>query len=62
MEALSEPFPWCARPDLACNAMPHPFLIQAPLPDVVFFYAAACYLPDSEAHLLGSTVNKPTVS
>lgn len=58
MEAFSEPCAWRAPPDLACSAMPYPFLIQAPLPDLFSFYAAAYYLSDSEAHLLGSTIKQ----
>lgn len=41
-------------PDLSCSAMPDPFLIQDPLPDL--FYEATYYLCDSKTHLVGSII------
>lgn len=65
MEAFSEPCAWHAPPDLTCNAMPYPFLIQAPLPDLFpfyaatyFFYAVIYYLPGCQTHLPGSTIKQ----
>lgn len=58
MEAFSEPCAWHPSPDLASNAMPYPFLIQVPLPDLFSSCAAAYYLRDSKSLLLGSTIKQ----
>lgn len=58
MEAFSEPCAWHPSPDLASNAMPYPFLIQVPLPDLFSSCAAAYYLRDTKSLLLGSTIKQ----
>lgn len=50
MEAFSASCAWHAPPDLAYNAMPYAFLIQAPLPNLFSFYAATYCLPESKTH------------